>query len=74
MPHLLTQPGDVLLTTIDKVRATVDEEGGHFPVGSVSRIRILDHTKLDPHYLADVLAGNWNLRFAAGTAIQRIPV
>lgn len=73
-PLLLTQPGDVLLTTIDKVRATVDEEGGHFPVGSVSRIRILDHTKLDPHYLADVLAGNWNLRFAAGTAIQRIPV
>lgn len=70
----LTQPGDVLLTTVDKVRAIVDDEGGHLPVGSISRIRIVDHTKLDPNYLADVLAGEWNSRFAAGTAIQRIPV
>lgn len=71
---MLTQPGDVLLTTADKIRAVVDEEGGHFPVGNICRIRILDRTKLDPHYMADVLAGEWNLRFAAGTAIQRVPV
>lgn len=71
---LLTEPNDVLLTTVDRVRAMVDQEGGHFPVGSISRIRILDHTKLDPYYLADVLAGEWNLRFATGTAIQRVPV
>lgn len=70
----LTQPGDVLITTVDKVRAIVDDEGGHLPVGSVSRMRIVDHTKLDPNYLAEVLAGEWNSRFAAGTAIQRIPV
>ncbi|WP_144761823.1 N-6 DNA methylase [Curtobacterium sp. 9128] len=70
----LTEPGDVLLTTVDKVRAIVDDKGGHLPVGSISRIRIVDRTKLDPHYLADVLAGEWNSRFAAGTAIQRIPV
>lgn len=70
----LTQPGDVLLTTVDKVRAIVDEEGGHLPVGSISRIRIADRTRLDPHYLAEVLAGEWNSRFATGTAIQRIPV
>lgn len=71
---MLTQPDDVLLTTVDRVRAVVDDEGGHFPVGSVSRIRVLDHTRLDPYYLADVLGGEWNLRFAAGTTIQRIPV
>lgn len=70
----LTEPNDVLVTTVDKVRATVDEEGGHFPVGSISRIRVLDDAKLDPHYLADILAGEWNLRFATGTAIQRIPM
>ena len=64
----------MLLTTVDKVRAIVDDEGGHLPVGSISRIRIVDHTKLDPNYLADVLAGEWNSRFAAGTAVQRIPV
>ncbi|WP_187994162.1 N-6 DNA methylase [Schaalia sp. JY-X159] len=71
---VLTQPGDVLLTTVDRVRAVVDHEGGHFPVGSVSRIRVLDQTKLDPYYLADVLTGEWNLRFAAGTTIQRVPI
>ncbi|MBS1675280.1 MAG: N-6 DNA methylase [Actinobacteria bacterium] len=71
---VLTRPGDVLLTTVDRVRAVVDEEGGHFPVGSISRIRIADRAKLDPHYLADVLAGEWNLRFASGTTIQRVPV
>ncbi len=70
----LTLPGDVLLTTIDKVRAIVDEDGGRFPVGSVSRIRVVDHSKLDPHYLADVLAGEWNRRFAAGAGIKRIPI
>ncbi|WP_119696041.1 N-6 DNA methylase [Microbacterium halotolerans] len=70
----LTQPCDVLLTTVDKVRALVDDEGGHLPVGSIFRIRIVDRTKLDPHYLADVLAGEWNSRFAAGSGIQRIPV
>ena len=70
----LTQPGDVLLTTVDKVRAIVDDEGGHLPVGSISRIRVIDPSKLNPHYLADILAGEWNLRFATGTAIQRIPV
>lgn len=70
----LTQSGDVLVTTVERVRAVVDDEGGHFPTGSIARIRVLDRAKLDPHYLADVLAGEWNLRFATGTAIQRIPV
>lgn len=72
--NALTQPGDVLVTTVDRARAVVDAEGGHLPVGSVYRIRVLDVTKLDPYYLADVISGDWNLRFAAGTAIQRIPV
>lgn len=71
---ILTLPGDVLLTTVDKIRAVVDEHGGHLAVGSIARIRVLDQSKLDPQYLADVLSGEWNLRLAAGTAIQRIPV
>ncbi|MFE1646210.1 N-6 DNA methylase [Microbacterium sp. P01] len=72
---LLTQPGDVLLTTVHGIRAVVDEAGGHFPVGhGIFRIRVIDRTSLDPYYLADVLAGEWNLRFAVGTAIQRVPV
>ena len=70
----VTLPGDVLLTAMHDIRAVVDEAGGHIPVGSVYRIRISDHTKLDPHYLADVLSGDWNLRFAAGTTIPRIPL
>ncbi|WP_341578222.1 N-6 DNA methylase [Microbacterium schleiferi] len=72
---LLTQPDDVLVTTVHGIRAVVDEAGGHFPIGhGLFRIRVVDRANLDPHYLADVLAGGWNLRFAAGTAIQRIPV
>lgn len=70
----VTIAGDVLLTAMHDIRAVVDEEGGHVPVGSVYRIRVTDHTKLDPHYLADVLSGDWNLRFAAGTTIPRIPL
>lgn len=71
----LTQPDDVLVSTTHGIRAVIDESGGHLPIGhGMSRIRVVDRTKLDPHYLADVLAGEWNSRFAAGTAIQRIPV
>ncbi|MCA0379949.1 MAG: N-6 DNA methylase [Actinobacteria bacterium] len=72
---LLTQPEDILVTTVQGVRAVVDESGGRFPVGhSIFRIRIVDRANLDPFYLADVLAGEWNLRFAVGTALQRIPL
>lgn len=71
---LLTQPDDVLLTTFDRVYAVVDTDGGHVPTGFVARIRVCDRTKLDPQYLAEVLAGEWNLRLATGAAVQRIPV
>lgn len=70
----LTAPGDVLLTAMHDIQAMVDEEGGHLPVGSVYRIRVADPTKLDPHYLADALTGEWNLRLASGATIPRIPV
>ncbi|HCJ48870.1 MAG TPA: hypothetical protein DHW40_06020 [Microbacterium sp.] len=72
-PGMMTEPGDILLTTIDKVRAVVDETGGLIPVGGVTRLRV-DRNALDPHFVADVLTGDWNLRFSAGTAIRRIPV
>lgn len=70
----LTVAGDVLLTAMHDIHAVVDEEGGHVPMGSIYRIRVVDHTKIDPHYLADVLAGDWNLRLASGATIPRIPV
>lgn len=70
----LTAPGDVLLTAMHDVQAMVDDEGGHVPVGGVYRIRLINHAKLDPHYLADALAGAWNLRLASGATIPRIPV
>lgn len=70
----ITEPGDVLLTAMHDLQAVVDEEGGHVPVGSIYRLRVVDRTKLDPHYLAEVLAGDWNLRLASGTTIPRIPV
>lgn len=71
---LLTKPGDVLITAMHEVRAVVDETGGHVPIGSVYRLRIRDRSNIDPHYLAEMMTGQWNLRFASGTTIPRIPV
>ncbi|WP_445442788.1 N-6 DNA methylase [Clavibacter sp. km1a] len=72
-PTLLTEPGDVLLVAMHDIQAAVDETGGHIPVGSVYRLRVRDRVMLDPYYLAEALAGSWNLRLAAGV-IPRIPI
>lgn len=70
----LTEPGDILVTVAHAVRAVVDEEGGHVPVGSVYRLRVRDRSNIDPHYLAEVLTGQWNLRLSVGASIPRVPI
>ncbi|MGC9221649.1 MAG: N-6 DNA methylase [Solirubrobacteraceae bacterium] len=70
----LTKPGDVLVTTMNEVRALVDETGGHLPSTGVERLRITDPSLLTPAYLAAVLVGAWNARFQAGSTIQRAPI
>jgi SAM-dependent methyltransferase len=70
----LTVEGDVLVTTMNTVRARVDESGGHLPSTGVHRLRVQDHNVLSPSYLALALTGSWNERFQGGSTIQRASV
>lgn len=70
----LTEPGDVLVTTMNEVRAVVDESGGHLASTGVDRLRILDPESVTADYLAAALTGPWNSRLHAGTTIQRAPI
>lgn len=70
----LTWAGDVLVTTMHKVRTRVDETGGHLPSTGVYRLRITNTDQMAPDYLALVLTGSWNERFLAGSTIQRASI
>lgn len=70
----LTRERDVLVTTMNSIRARVDEAGGHLPSTGVYRLRVLDREVLSPGYLATALSGTWNERFQGGTTIQRAPI
>lgn len=70
----LTWEGDVLVTTMNTIRARVDEAGGHLPSTGVYRLRVLDQSVLSPAYLAIALTGSWNDKFQGGSTIQRAPI
>lgn len=70
----MTRKGDVLVTTMNTIRARVDDVGGHLPSTGVTRVRVRDSSVLDPEYLATVLTGSWNDRFQGGSTIQRAHV
>lgn len=73
-PPELTRPGDVLVTTMHKIRTRVDETGGHLPSTGVYRLRVTNPDQLAPGYLAAVLNGSWNQRYQAGSTIKRAPI
>ena len=62
------------MTTMNTIRARVDEAGGHLPSTGVYRLRVLDREVLSPGYLAIALSGSWNERFQGGTTIQRASI
>ncbi|GAA2077512.1 N-6 DNA methylase [Aeromicrobium halocynthiae] len=70
----LTTEGDVLVTTMNTIRARVDDVGGHLPSTGVYRLRVRDRDVLSPGYLAIALSGSWNERFQGGTTIQRASI
>jgi N-6 DNA Methylase len=70
----LTWEGDVLVTTMNTIRARVDDAGGHLPSTGVYRLRVRDRDVLAPEYLAIALSGSWNERFQGGSTIQRASV
>ncbi|MHB1594786.1 MAG: N-6 DNA methylase [Streptosporangiaceae bacterium] len=70
----VTEPGDVLVTTMHEIRAVVDRTGGHLPSTGVDRLRVLDRSTITPSYVAAVITGSWNARMQTGTTIQRAPI
>ena len=70
----VTTPGDVLVTTTQRVGALVDEFGGHVPGLGVHRLRVLAPDVVVPGYLAFALTGSWNDRLQEGAALQRAPI
>lgn len=67
----LTQPGDVVACTTGRLLAVVDTEGGHLLSPNLFALRILT-SQILPEYLALAVEGNWNLRYATGTALPRV--
>lgn len=67
----LTEAGDIVFSTMNKVEAVVDHVGGR-PVARMLHILRLRTSELDPEFVAACLEGSWNAKFISGTAIQRI--
>lgn len=66
-----TEVGDVIISSIETVRAVVDSSGGHRVKSGLHVLRVLDRTAVAPEFLALMLAGSWNNRFQRGTTIRR---
>ncbi|MGW1799207.1 N-6 DNA methylase [Streptomyces sp. NPDC001984] len=71
---VITQPGDILVQNTGGLAARVDEEGGRVLLSpSFLLLRPLNDV-FDPHYVAEFLVTDRNLRTASGSAIQRVRV
>jgi hypothetical protein len=66
----LTEPGDIVLSTTERIRAAVDHEGGRPLAVSLYRLRV-DPDHLDATYVAHALTGEWNRRHQVGVAVNR---
>ena len=72
-PPDLTRDGDVLVTTMHTIRATVDQTGANLPATGVYRIRVISDA-ISSAYLAAVIPGSWNNRFQSGSTITRADI
>lgn len=69
----ITQPGDIVFTTVGGIRTRVDDEGGHVLGTSLQALRLAPKT-LDPHAVAALLTNEPNRRLLTGTTIPRVNV
>jgi hypothetical protein len=72
-PRSLTEPGDVVITTVGELRARVDEEGGHVLGTSLHALRLLTDM-FDPHTVAALLGSSQNRGMTTGSTIPRVNV
>jgi hypothetical protein len=69
----VTEPGDIVLTTIGGIRTRVDEEGGHVLATSLQALRLKPDI-FDAHAVAALLTSEPNRRLLTGTTIPRVNV
>jgi hypothetical protein len=69
----ITQPGDIVFTTIGGLRTRVDDEGNHVLGTSLHGLR-LSQDAYDPHVVAALLTSEPNRRLLTGTTIPRVDV
>jgi N-6 DNA Methylase len=69
----ITEPGDIVFTTIGGIRTRVDDEGGHVLGTSLQALRLAPNT-FDPHAVAALLTSEPNRRLLTGTTIPRVNV
>lgn len=72
-PRSVTEPGDIVITTIGTLRARVDTEGGHVLGTSLHALRLRTDA-FDPEVIAVLLTSEQNQRLLTGTAIPRVNV
>ncbi|MBC7593782.1 MAG: N-6 DNA methylase [Kineosporiaceae bacterium] len=65
-----TEPEDIVFTTMHRVKALVDTEGGHHIGNGVYALRLEKPSRFDPEYVAQCLAARWNERHQKGGAIK----
>lgn len=65
-----TEPGDIVFTTMSRVRALVDLEGGHRLGNGVHALRLDAGSRFDPEYVARCLSARWNERHQKGSTIK----
>jgi hypothetical protein len=69
----ITQPGDIVFTTVGGLRTRVDDEGGHVLGTSLHGLR-LSQDAYDAHVVAALLTSEPNRRLLTGTTIPRVDV
>lgn len=67
-----TNPGDIVFTTMSKVRAMVDVEGGHRIGTGVHALRLMENSRFEPEYVAMCLGATWNRRLFQGATIKHV--
>jgi N-6 DNA Methylase len=72
-PRSITEPGDIVFTTIGGLRTRVDEEGGHVLGTSLQALR-LNPKLFDAYVVAALLTSEPNRRLLTGTTIPRVDV
>ena len=62
-----TKAGDVLFSTVGRLKSVIDHAGGHVLGADVHALRVAPNAPITADYLALALTGNWNTRFTTGT-------